>query len=259
MKPNTPAPRREASPAPPTGCGCRTSDTASMQSIARGWKRLASLVGDAGHVTLRPGEVLIDEGQRSDSAFLVDDGVLALIKSFPDKRRQGVGFRFAGDLVHHQLCDAPSQVMVQAVAPALLKRISCSELRALRDTDRDVCSLLLELAEQEVADRQRQILLVGCANKEERLAAFLCDLLRHTKTAPGRPRELILPMHRREIADYLGLSTETVSRGFTRLAQDGIFTLSSPSRIRILDKAALENLAAGRHPGCRRRPEDAEP
>jgi len=245
MKPNTPAPRREASPDPQTSCGCKMSETASAQSIIRGWERLVGLAGHGPLVALRPGEVLLREGQQSEAAYLVDEGALALIKSFPDNRRQGVGFRFAGDLIRHQLCDAPSQFMVRAVAPARLRQIPCTELRALRDTDRDVCRLLLELAEQEIAARQRQLLLVGCANKEERLAAFLWDLLARSKSAPGRPRELVLPMHRREIADYLGLSTETVSRSFTRLAHDGVFALASPSRIRILDKAALENLAAG--------------
>ncbi len=258
MKPNTPTPRREASPAPPTNCGCKSSKSASTRRIERAWKRLSSLAGEGSLVALRANEVLLDEGQRSDAAFLVDEGVLALIKSFPDRRRQVVGFRYASDLVHHLLCDVPSQVMVRAVAPTRLRRIPCSELRALRDSDRDVCSLLLALAEEEIADRQRQLLLVGCANKEERLAAFLCDLLARTKAASRRPSELILPMHRREIADYLGLSTETVSRSFTRLVKDGVFALPSPSRIRILDKATLENLAAGQYSGGRRRSRDAE-
>lgn len=258
MKPTIPAPRREASPGLPADCSCGMPETASKQSIARGWKRLAVLADGVGPMTLRSGEVLIGEGQRSESAFLVDEGVLALTKSFPGKRRQGVGFRFANDLVHHRLCDAPSQVMVQAVTPARLRRIPCSALRALRDNDRDVCRLLLELAEEEIAAQQQQLLLVGCANKEERLAAFLCDLLARPKAAPGRSRELVLPMHRREIADYLGLSTETVSRGFTRLAKEGIFALSSPSRIRILDKSALESRAAGRTPGPRRESKEAK-
>ena len=78
---------------------------------------------------------------------------------------------------------------------------------------------------------------LGQKSARDKLAAFLLDL--SNRLADGRS-EIALPMSRYDIADYLGLRSETVCRTFAQLAADGVIALPEPQRIRIRDRAALE-------------------
>jgi len=102
---------------------------------------------------------------------------------------------------------------------------------------------LLELAGEELAEAQRQIVLLGRRSAEERVASLLFDL-QARQAALGRSASSIdLPMSRAEIGEYLGLTVETVSRTFTSLRVAKVIGLARPTHVTVLDQRRLAHLA----------------
>jgi CRP/FNR family transcriptional regulator, anaerobic regulatory protein len=103
---------------------------------------------------------------------------------------------------------------------------------------------LLAASSDELRAAQDQMLLLGRKNAEERIASFLLMLADHYGN--GRPADVIqLPMSRCDIADYLGLTIETVSRMLAKMKQEKTICLSSPVRIELCNRERLEELATG--------------
>ena len=190
--------------------------------------------------------VLVDEGRYKNEIFVVEGGVVLLSKALPDGRRQVVGFRFAGDLIGLGESNGTWSVTVQAIAPSRVRRIPGETLSQVLESEPSLCRWLLARAGDEIAAAQGQLLTVGRRNKEERLAAFILEIWHRTKGRPSRPPEVVLAMHRPEIADYLGLTTETVSRVLVQFARGHFIALPHPSRIKLLNRSKLEDLALGR-------------
>ena len=83
-------------------------------------------------------------------------------------------------------------------------------------------------------------------NPLERLAGFLVDMAQRRQRQGQDDSEVILPMTRTDIADYLGLTVETVSRSFTRLRQEGSISTDDPHHVRLRDRKRLDALAEAR-------------
>jgi CRP/FNR family transcriptional regulator len=129
--------------------------------------------------------------------------------------------------------------------PVRYCRFSRPRLRALLDDFPLMEKRLLEVAANELAAAQEQMLLLGRKTARERLASFL--LLQSRQGLPcGSARScFILPMSRGDIADYLGLTIKTVSRTLTRLRGERLIDLVSQSELKVLDPRGLESLAGG--------------
>ena len=189
----------------------------------------------------QPGEVFIAEGDPADHFFNVTAGTARLFKSLPDGRRQIVGFAERG----HFLGLAVSGCFAftaEAIEPVLYCRFSRRRLRQLLDDFPALEARLLEVASNELVAAQVQMLLLGRKTARERVASFL--LVRGAEAPPcvGPLTTLRLPMTRTDIADYLGLTIETVSRAMTRLKADRLIGIPSPSEVLILDRPGLEGL-----------------
>jgi CRP/FNR family transcriptional regulator len=209
-------------------------------------RTIAKLEKEGERITLSECDLLVREGQSGDETFSVVEGTLMLYKSLPGGRRQIVGFRFPGELVTLRRCGSTWPVSVSAITPGYVCRLPCQAFRSLVESDQDVRQTLLDMASDEIAARQEQLLTVGRKNTVERIAAFILEIWRRTQRSPRRIDEVLLPMNRAAIADYLGLKTETVSRAFARLVHEEILALPRPSHVVILDRPALEDLAEGR-------------
>ena len=105
---------------------------------------------------------------------------------------------------------------------------------------------LYRLAAHELAAAQQQMVLLGRKNAAERLASFFVMLLERKERVSGRSETgFDLPMSRLDIADYLGLTKERVSRMLAQLRDRGLIRLESQDRIQVLDRAGLQDMAAG--------------
>ena len=112
-------------------------------------------------------------------------------------------------------------------------------IRVLRPASGDQpTGALLQMALQSLARTQHQLMLLGCRSANMRMAAFLFDL----SERQGDDRLVHLPMQRNDIADYLGMTFETVSRALRYLKDHGIVRLRTIADIEILNRHALEGM-----------------
>lgn len=179
---------------------------------------------------------IIAQGDRVDFCIQILDGCARTVSLLEDGRRHVGEFLLAGDLLG---CDpAPEQDFgVEAVTPVTLRRISHAAIdeRVSRDPafarQLRVCS-----ASQNYAAMARCILL-GRKTAAERVANFLLEMEERIGVSDGA---LDLPMSRTDIADYLGLTTETVCRVLTIFRREGVIAVQR-TRIKLLDLARLEH------------------
>jgi len=189
-----------------------------------------------------PGETLFAEGDEADSVYEIVRGMVRLYKLLPDGRRLVTGFLSAG----HLLGLVPEGVCVDTAEAITEVTLCCYERTAferLIDEVPGFAKRLLSATSHELRGARNQMLLLGRKSAPERVASFL--LLMAEQQGGDDADAVEVPMTRGDIADYLGLTVETVSRTLTRLKQDELIALPTSARIRIRDRGRLEELAAG--------------
>ena len=221
---------------------CEARSLAVCASLAQeGLRRLGQA---AEIIQLQPGAALVREGDTASHVFTVTTGVARVYKLLADGRRQIVGFLYPGDML-----GLPSRMHYGVNAEALEPMTACRFRRAeYRDLAGELPGLeaaLLDRACDELRAAQDQMLLLGRKTALERLASFFLDISSRDRRAGGDGARLRLPMTRGEIADYLGLTTETVSRTTTRMKTRGVIRLLPRNVVEILDPVALASLAGG--------------
>jgi len=213
----------------------------SALAVCRGLDRRA-----AGHVmaisSLRrkaAGETLFSEGDDADCIYEVVSGTLRLYKMLADGRRQMMGFPAAG----HLLGLAPAGTHVYTAEALTDVTLCCYPRASFHRLVNDVPGLarrMWAVTSDELRFAQDQLLLLGRKSASEKLASFLLMLADQQDTD-----HLSLPMTRTDIADYLGLTIETVSRTVTKLKREKLIALPQVNAMDILDRDALEAMAAG--------------
>jgi CRP/FNR family transcriptional regulator len=131
----------------------------------------------------------------------------------------------------------------QALEPVRLRAVPVSTVAHLASRDPDLGMKLYEALSRELGAAHEHLFTVGQRNAAERVACFLLSLAR--RQGGGQRETLVLPMTRLDIADFLGLTIETVSRTLTRLKTAKIIDLEQCTLVRLVDIAKLEQLAAG--------------
>jgi CRP/FNR family transcriptional regulator, anaerobic regulatory protein len=190
------------------------------------------------------GRTFISEGEPADSFFNVTAGSAKLFKLLPDGRRQITGFVGIGHFLGLAVSDVYA-FSAEAMEPVRYCRFSRPRLRAVLDDFPLMEKRLLEVAANELVAAQEQMLLLGRKTARERLASFLLLQSRQGLLCGASRHRFTLPMSRGDIADYLGLTIETVSRTLTRLRGERLIELVSQSELMVLDPHGLENLAGG--------------
>ncbi|MFM8800450.1 MAG: Crp/Fnr family transcriptional regulator [Tagaea sp.] len=204
--------------------------------------QLARMRAIATILRLEPGATLFQESDPAEHLCNVVEGAVKLYKLLPDGRRQITGFLFPGDFLGVAL-NKSYAYSAEAMTNVRLCRFSRNKLEGLLTELPNLERRLLEVAGNELVAAQDQMLLLGRKTARERLASFLLMVSRRA-AARGRPASPVdLPMSRSDIGDYLGLTTETVSRTFTQLKKQGTIGLPSQSKVDILKRVELEEIA----------------
>jgi CRP/FNR family transcriptional regulator, anaerobic regulatory protein len=209
---------------------------------------LARLRSLGGMTRLAAGRPLIHEGDRAASVFNVVKGALKLYKLLPDGRRQVTGFLFPGDFLGITLEDEYA-FTAEALGPSELCRFPRQPFLSFADAHPHLERRLYRLAAHELAAAQDQMLLLGRKTAPERVASFLLLLARRAAERGESPDLVYLPMSRTDIADYLGLTKETVSRTVTAFKTGGLIRLRENGYIAITDRPGLEDIAEAQDGG----------
>lgn len=220
-------------------CKVRLISICSVLALAE----LEELEAASQHLTLDKGQTLFSQGEPAGSVFNVIEGALRLIRLLPDGRRQIMGFALPGDFLGLALQERYS-VSAEALGPVTTCRFGRRDFAAIVEAKPHLLKSLHERAGYELTLAHDQILLLGRRTAEEKVAAFLLNLHdRYARTGHSSVT-VELPMGRQDIADYLGLTIETVSRMLSRLDRAHKILLV-PGGVRLIDPVRLEQLAAG--------------
>lgn len=223
--------------------GCNVRDTAVCGVLQ--CDDLAEFKNGGCTQRLEAGQPLFHEGDPATQVYNVTEGALKLTKLLPDGRRQILGFILPGDFLGISL-GGEHAFGAEALQRTRMCRFSRSRFAEFAQTHAHLEREVYKLAAHELAAAQAQMLLLGRKSALERVASFLLDLEQRRRNAPGATAgQVDLPMSRSEMADYLGLTKETVSRVFAELKSRKLIQLVTLNRIALLDREALFELAEG--------------
>lgn len=189
-----------------------------------------------------PHSHLINEAENADNLFNITAGCVRLYKLLGDGRRQITGFLFPGDFLGLAV-DETYGYSAEAITKVEACRFPRRRFEGLLDDIPKLERRLLGLASNELAAAQDQMLLLGRKTAQEKVASFLLTLSHRARQAGRTDNPVELPMSRSDIADYLGLTTETVSRTFTQMKRTGAIRLMEGSRVAIPDPDVLEDIS----------------
>jgi CRP/FNR family transcriptional regulator len=200
-------------------------------------RQLAELAKASSRHEIAAGTELPDGGTYSNLL----SGVVKLTRNLPDGRQQIVGFHFAPDFLGR-----PYEAKRQIRAEALTNVRLCSFPRAIVDRMTgeapELGRLLLKHALSELDEARDWMAALGRKTASEKVASFLLMVARNMGPAhhPANPRSFDLPLTRADIADFLGLTIETVSREFSRLRSDGAIHIVNKRHISLASMVQLE-------------------
>ena len=182
-----------------------------------------------------PRETVFAQEQMTTSFYNLLEGVMRLYKLLPDGRRQIVGFALPGDFLG-MTTSARHSFSADAIGAVAVCRFSRTSFAQFIADKPHLLRRMNELAVRELSQAQDHMVLLGRRSAEEKVATFLIGWR-------DRLAQVALPMSRQDIADFLGLTIETVSRTFTKLERDRVIEIL-PGSICLLDPARAEALAA---------------
>jgi CRP/FNR family nitrogen fixation transcriptional regulator len=188
--------------------------------------------------SFRRGQEICAEGGPAENWYCIVSGVARRSVIRGDGRRQIVDLLLPGDFfgfTAQEEYDFTVEAVAQAtcVASYLRRRI---ELQA--DSDPRLARELRQVAFESLSRLHSQLMIVGRITALEKVGSFLLEMA--TRVSGGRGDSFVLPVSRYDIADYLAVSVETVSRALTDLKHRGVISLSGTRRIRIVNRDALE-------------------
>ena len=190
---------------------------------------------------LSAGQALFFEGDAAKHLFRVTSGTIRIFKIISDGRRVITRFLHAGDIVGVSLKDVYLN-SADAVGDACVQRFSRKALEQELLCTPELGPERFARMCDELAAQQDQMVLLSRKNAEERLCTFLRAEMRRAAANGEIGAMLELPMTRLDVADYLGLTIETVSRTLTKLVNKGIVAVSGRHVVRIIRQAALAQL-----------------
>ncbi len=192
--------------------------------------------------TIKRGASLFHTGEKFTSLYAIRSGFFKTSVTTEDGRDQVTGFHMAGEIMG---LDGIVNDVHTCDAIALEDAEACvMPFDRIEEISREVNSLqhhVHKIMSREIVRDHGVMLLLGSMRAEERLSAFLLNLVQRLQARGFSKSELILRMTREEIGSYLGMKLETVSRTFSKFAEDGMIEVKQRN-IHILDAEALKRI-----------------
>lgn len=203
---------------------------------------LAEFERIARHVQLAAGEALLTAGEVAHSVHSLTAGVARLYKLLPDGRRQVIGFALPGDFLGIAASERYT-FSADAVNTVTACRLSREAFAQFIEQRPHFLLRINEFAARELMLAHEQMLLLGRRTAEEKVASFLVGWRQRLAQIGDIRQTIALPMSRQDIADYLGLTIETVSRTLTRFEREKMLIIVAGG-VRLLDANRAAAMAA---------------
>ena len=199
---------------------------------------LVALEGIGTRLSFSRNDEIYAEGDSADCWYKVVSGAVRVCKLLADGRRHIGEFCFSGDFFG---VDGSGERLysAEAVGDVVVMRFQRKAAEQLIDQNPTLARLLRDTMLRDLVHAHGHTLRLGRLTASERVATFLLELFERR----DRTKALDLPMSRNDIADYLGLTIETVCRTLSAFKRAGVIGIPNPHRIELLDRGALE--AAG--------------
>ena len=191
---------------------------------------------------IKKGTTLFSNGEKFTSLYAIRTGFFKTCLASEDGRDQVTGFQMAGEIIgldgivnYQHSCDAIALEDAE---------VCVMPFDRIEEISREVTALqhhVHKIMSREIVREHGVMLLLGSMRAEERLAAFLLNLVQRLHSRGFSKSELVLRMTREEIGSYLGLKLETVSRTFSKFVDDGIVEVKQ-RHVRILNAEALQQM-----------------
>jgi CRP/FNR family transcriptional regulator, anaerobic regulatory protein len=193
----------------------------------------AAVTTQAATVRTRRGQTISLTLDGSEALYFVRSGVLMVDVTLPDDLRQVVGLLYPGDVLRSGFAPPHAAAHLSAVSPGEVLRVRWSTFTGLASEDPEIARYVDDAVAKQTARQAIHMAAVGRFDCRQRVATFLLELaLRIGIKAPCGGVEFEMPLRRTDMADYLGLNADTLSRTMSRLRATGL--LSHPERHRAL-------------------------
>ena len=224
--------------------GCRSCSVRAVSVCSAIPNRDLSILARSRHqIQFSRRETIVREGDPMLSFFNITSGVVKLYRSLPDGRTQIIGFRYPGEFFAiSAVCRHTSTA--EAVTAVEVCRFPKSRLKRLMNSFPQLQAQLLQMSYRHLAQSEDQIFLLGRKTAREKVADFLLRCSRDSnQNQIGKSRYVNLPMTRTEVADFLGLTTETVSRVLTNLVRENIISVGLSRSVSLVDIESLTRIS----------------
>ncbi len=196
---------------------------------------------------VKRGAALFQNGEAFTSLYAIRTGFFKTSVTTEDGRDQVTGFQMAGEIMgldgivnDQHSCDAVALEDAE---------VCVMPFDRIEEISREVSAMqthVHKMMSREIVREHGVMLLLGSMRAEERLAAFLLNLVERLHSRGFSQSELVLRMTREEIGSYLGLKLETVSRTFSKLVEEGVVEVKQ-RHVRILNADALRRVVSSVH------------
>lgn len=192
-------------------------------------------------IRLDRGEFLCEQYAPAERIFNLIEGMLTVERTTTCGQRQIVAFLFPGDFLGLSFSDRYDYT-VRAVVPSRACAFQRDEFLATCDRFPEIKARVAAIHNMILARVLDQLFTLGQKKAHERLSFLLVQLMERQRVEPGQI--MTLQITRQDIADYLGLTMETVSRAFTRLRSEGLIELTGSKQVRICSPERLRDMAS---------------
>jgi CRP/FNR family transcriptional regulator, nitrogen fixation regulation protein len=206
---------------------------------------LRSLDQIAIFTSCRPGQEICKQGAPADHWYCVISGAARRCVIRLDGRRQIVDLLLSGDLFGFTAGEEYDSAIEAIASATVVAAYPRKRVEVLADSDPELAREIRQIVFNSLSRLQAQLLIIGRVTALEKVASFILEMT--TRLPAQHGDSVVLPMSRHDIADYLAVSVETVSRALTDLKQRGAINLSGTRIVRIVDRDALEERDRSAH------------
>lgn len=206
----------------------------SQQALPSPVALVPPFAGNPGAPVFYPaGTEIYAQGERCGSLYKVEFGAVRVYRLLSDGRRQISAFHLAGEVFGFET-DTIHHFFAESICGTGITTLRTPSVQG------DFAAELFPIALKSLLRAQTHLLVLGRQTAVERVAAFLLEM----SERQGDLRQIELPMSRSDVADYLGLTIETVSRVFSRLKHEGVIRLPDLRSVEVVKQQTLRGLAA---------------